>query len=553
MPRRASWAGMTTTEWAVLRKDVVGHLVVLRDAHPRGEIPTLEIQRAAAELDRSIAQVRRYVAAERPRGQLIPWDFPDWLVPIVYAHGSVLAAYEELVTERDACCALGDEPPPELAGLPGSYDSFLRAWKRLPIRTQEFGKRGAPGLRRRTIYLRWEATERNEIWQADATKLDVWVLPRGHKVPVRPWIVLFMDDHTRIVTGAILTLAAPNAEDVATAFVRAVRPTATPHPGVWVGGVPGQVLIDNGTEFKNELMGNLATAVGTVLHPVARYTPTHKGKVERLLGSLGRWVCMGLPGYTRGPRSYTNRDVFFGEPADLLNEGQLWAELDRRIEHYNNRRIHRAIGSTPLHRWATDTTPLTEADPAAIRHGMLLVAKRRRAEPDGVRIAGGLYMAVGTEYADHVGEWVRVARLPHDDTFVEIYTAAGKWICTAYPSTPADTTTAAAIDGLRKDLYRRAITDAETAHGLHVARAEAVAAGDTEATLTNVALSKRLPETGDDDASTGNATESEVDPDEWLKESRDVVGSFSVSISMEALDDTLGNPGEDAPAEQEAS
>ena len=57
---------------------------------------------------------------------------------------------------------------------------------------------------------RREAAKPNQIWQADHTLLDLWVLtPSGR--PGRPWLALIEDDHSRAVAGYTVNLGAPSA------------------------------------------------------------------------------------------------------------------------------------------------------------------------------------------------------------------------------------------------------------------------------------------------------------------------------------------------------
>ena len=58
------------------------------------------------------------------------------------------------------------------------------------------------------LVYRREASKPNEIWQADHTQLDLWVItPSGH--PARPWLTVIEDDHSRAVAGYGLNLGAP--------------------------------------------------------------------------------------------------------------------------------------------------------------------------------------------------------------------------------------------------------------------------------------------------------------------------------------------------------
>ena len=60
------------------------------------------------------------------------------------------------------------------------------------------------------LVYRREASQPNEIWQADHTQLDLWVIaPSGR--PARPWLTIVEDDHSRAVAGYGLNLGAPSA------------------------------------------------------------------------------------------------------------------------------------------------------------------------------------------------------------------------------------------------------------------------------------------------------------------------------------------------------
>ena len=56
------------------------------------------------------------------------------------------------------------------------------------------------------LLYRREASRPNEIWQADHTPLDIWVLDeRGQ--PARPWLTVILDDYSRAVAGFRVSLA----------------------------------------------------------------------------------------------------------------------------------------------------------------------------------------------------------------------------------------------------------------------------------------------------------------------------------------------------------
>ena len=56
---------------------------------------------------------------------------------------------------------------------------------------------GAAAYRDRfELIYRHRAARPNQIWQADHTQLDVLILDASGK-PVRPWLTMVMDDHSR--------------------------------------------------------------------------------------------------------------------------------------------------------------------------------------------------------------------------------------------------------------------------------------------------------------------------------------------------------------------
>jgi putative transposase len=65
---------------------------------------------------------------------------------------------------------------------------------------------------------RREASKPHQIWQADHTELDIWVLdPKGR--PARSWLTAIEDDHSRAIAGYSCTVAskarAPHNEPTA--------------------------------------------------------------------------------------------------------------------------------------------------------------------------------------------------------------------------------------------------------------------------------------------------------------------------------------------------
>ena len=89
---------------------------------------------------------------------------------------------------------------------------------------------------------RREAATSNEMWQADHTVLDILVLDDAG-TPVRPWLTVIVDDHSRAIAGYFLSLDAPSALNTALALRQAIW--RKPNPEWIVSGIPEQLYVDN--------------------------------------------------------------------------------------------------------------------------------------------------------------------------------------------------------------------------------------------------------------------------------------------------------------------
>ena len=81
-----------------------------------------------------------------------------------------------------------------------------------------------------------------EMWQADHTVLDILVLDDAG-TPVRPWLTVIVDDHSRAIAGYFLSLDAPSALNTALALRQAIW--RKPNPEWIVSGIPEQLYVDN--------------------------------------------------------------------------------------------------------------------------------------------------------------------------------------------------------------------------------------------------------------------------------------------------------------------
>jgi len=177
-----------------------------------------------------------------------------------------------------------------------------------------------PQKRPKSSFIRFQADQPNERWQADITH---WRLGRGTEVE----ILNVIDDHSRF-------LVASDAQRV----FKAADVVASFHTAAAAHGFPASLLTDNGAVFTAAPRGGrcaleLETAALGIRFVHSRpYHPQTCGKVERFHQTLKRWLA-------KQPRASTTQ--------------QLQAQLDRFADYYNTIRPHRAIGRrTPAEAFA---------------------------------------------------------------------------------------------------------------------------------------------------------------------------------------------------------
>ncbi|SOX56766.1 transposase [Mycobacterium ahvazicum] len=215
-----------------------------------------------------------------------------------------------------------------------------------------------PRKRPRSSYIRFQAEQPNECWQADITH---WQLA-GPDTTAAPGaqieILNILDDHSR---KALICTARPAFTAVA---VRdCFRDAFAAH------GLPAAVLTDNGMVFtarhatgpggRTALQTELAT-LGVVFKNSRPYHPQTCGKVERFHQTLKKWL-------TRQPPAATLAD--------------LQAQLDAFTDYYNTVRPHRSC-----HRHTPDHT----------------YRARPHAGPAGT--PAGIHWRVRTDHVDRYGK-----------------------------------------------------------------------------------------------------------------------------------------------------
>lgn len=173
-----------------------------------------------------------------------------------------------------------------------------------------------PRKRPKSSFIRFQADQPNERWQADTTH---WTLDDGSDVE----ILNILDDHSRLLVASHVRVTF-KVGDVVASF----------HNAFAAWGFPASILTDNAAIFTAVYRGQSRCAIEVELASLGiafvhsrPYHPQTCGKVERFHQTVKKWL---------GPR-----------PADSIAE--LQTHIDAFAEYYNTVRPHRALDRrTPL-------------------------------------------------------------------------------------------------------------------------------------------------------------------------------------------------------------
>jgi putative transposase len=266
---------------------------------------------------------------------------------------------------------------------------------------------------------RREAATPNQIWQADHTLLDLWVVtPSGR--PARPWLTLIEDDYSRAVAGYAVNLEAPSALTTALAFRQAIW--RKPWPGWHVCGIPDAFHVDHGSDFTSAHLEQVMADLKIRAYFSLPGQPRGRGKVERIFGTINQMCLPALPGYA--PR---------GTP-DRAGQARLTlAELDQAIGTFireiYNLTPHGETGLAPQQRWEAGAfIPRMPDSLEQLDLLLLTVAKRRKIHPDGIHFQGLRYL--DPVLAAYVGDNAVIRYDPRDMAEIRVFTAAG-FLCRA--------------------------------------------------------------------------------------------------------------------------
>jgi putative transposase len=423
----------------------------LRELTARKESITAEVAATAARLgvtDRTVW--RRLSCPPRPRLRfaLSPTDiaaFSDF-------GGNVAAVYrarEAAIAGRTTVCGVPIDPA-LLRGWAGAPPvarrSLYRAFAEELTPAFVAGVTGGERARRaKLVYLRRPATFRNQVWEGDHKNLPIVVLPPRGKA-VTPWVTMFIDDATRLITGWAIALT-PHAGTVLTALRMGMIDDPATGPA---HGVPGLLRLDRGLEFAAASVRAATGALGTECQRLPGYQPNKKGKIERAFLTMEQMLLCTLPGYTGAAREVDGRLVGpvddrarareeYGQAAEAGADTVLPLGLETFaaifgdwVRSYNTEHSHSELdGRTPARAWAEDPSPVIDVPELQLRH-LLLASEPRTIGPQGVRFKNLTWVDPGGAIRERRGQQVVIRYMPHDDRQIHVY-LNGEFLATCHP------------------------------------------------------------------------------------------------------------------------
>ncbi len=258
------------------------------------------------------------------------------------------------------------------------------------------------------LLYRREASRPNEMWQADHTPLDLWVLDERGR-PARPWLTIVLDDYSRVVAGYALSLHEPSSIQTALALRQAIWRKGDPH---WsVCGIPETFYTDHGSDFTSHHLEQVAADLHMAMVFSIAGKPRGRGKIECIFQSVNQLFLCHQPGYTPSGSA----------PAKpVLTLPELDARLRSFLVDTYHQQPHRETGVPPQARWeAGGFLPRLPDSLEQLDLLLLTVAKPRRVHQDGIHFLGFRYLDV--TLAAYVGEDVIIRYDPRDLAELRVY------------------------------------------------------------------------------------------------------------------------------------
>ncbi|TFV34202.1 transposase [Streptomyces sp. T1317-0309] len=200
------------------------------------------------------------------------------------------ALHRELLAEHVKAVAEGENasPVPSLATLHRAIRRDLNHGQRAAL------VGGERARRRYDVHLRRPKQWRNACWRRITSTSPSRCSSRASGC--FPWVTWFVDTATNAITGAAITPHQPSRDAILASLRIALQRDQTHQsPFSPVGGLPGLVRIDRGSDFLSHTVASALGAFAVPVQDLPAYRPELKGTVENLNRCAQRMFFASLP------------------------------------------------------------------------------------------------------------------------------------------------------------------------------------------------------------------------------------------------------------------
>ena len=263
-----------------------------------------------------------------------------------------------------------------------------------------------------------KSTYPNEIWQADHSLLDIWLINDKSK-PQRPWLTIILDDYSRAIAGYYLTFQAPNSQNTSLTLHQAIWYKKDPN---WhICGIPDTFYTDHGSDFTSEHLEQVSIDIKMILSFSLVGQPRGRGIIERFFSTINQLFLSNLPGYVPN-----------GEKTKKLPTLQL-SDLDKLLYRFliykYNMKVHSEINEVPQEHWKNGCfIPRMPYNLEQLDLLLLTESRARKVHQDGIHFQTIKY--IDPVLAAYVGEQVIIRYDPRDIAEIRVF-YKGEFICRA--------------------------------------------------------------------------------------------------------------------------
>jgi putative transposase len=177
-----------------------------------------------------------------------------------------------------------------------TYMTFVREIKKLHPIAKDKARLGKYATRRKYAHgkpLRVPSYILSRC-ESDSNYMDVQVIDEHGSIIGRPYLLAIIDVFTRCILGWDISFVPPSAEKV----LNALRHSASIESNREVGGLPIELIVDNGSEFDNDSLRNFARNFGLNVRYVQPRSPNEKAHIESFFDTMNKRFIHTLPGTT---------------------------------------------------------------------------------------------------------------------------------------------------------------------------------------------------------------------------------------------------------------